>query len=63
MMVGGNIRWQTRVLTTATVLETGKGNFDIAIALSLILLVLSFALNFLLTHIQQRDQVRWPKLS
>lgn len=61
MMVGGNIRWQTRVLTTATVLETGKGNFDIAIALSLILLVLSFALNFLLTHIQQRDQVRWPR--
>ena len=35
MMVGGNIRGQTRVLTTATVLETGKGNFDIAIALSL----------------------------
>ena len=37
MMVGGNIRGQTRVLTTATVLETGKGNFDVAIALSLIL--------------------------
>ena len=32
-MVGGNIRGQTRVLTTATVLETGKGNFDVAIAL------------------------------
>jgi tungstate transport system permease protein len=63
MMVGGNIRWQTRVLTTATVLEAGKGNFDIAIALSLILLVLSFALNFILTHIQQREQVRWPRPS
>ena len=63
MMVGGNIRGQTRVLTTATVLETGKGNFDIAIALSLILLALSFALNFVLTHIQQREQLRWPKLS
>src|SRR5262245_23975327 len=36
LMVGGNIRGQTRVLTTATVLETGKGNFDIAIALSVI---------------------------
>jgi tungstate transport system permease protein len=63
MMVGGNIRGQTRVLTTATVLETGKGNFDMAIALSLILLALSFALNFVLTHIQQREQLRWPKLS
>ena len=63
MMVGGNVRGQTRVLTTATVLETGKGNFDMAIALSLILLALSFALNFVLTHIQQRGQLRWPKLS
>jgi ABC-type tungstate transport system substrate-binding protein len=34
-----------------------------AIALSLILLALSFALNFVLTHIQQRGQLRWPKLS
>ncbi len=38
IMVGGNIKGQTRVLTTATVMETGKGNFDVAIALSLILL-------------------------
>jgi tungstate transport system permease protein len=63
MMVGGNIRGQTRVLTTATVLETGKGNFDLAIALGLILLALTFALNFLLTHIQQRDRIKWPRLS
>ncbi|MGE5218739.1 MAG: ABC transporter permease [Chloroflexota bacterium] len=63
MMVGGNIRGQTRVLTTATVLETGKGNFDIAIALSLILLALTFAINFYLTRIQQREQLRWPKVS
>lgn len=63
MMVGGNIRGQTRVLTTATVLETGKGNFDIAIALSFILLALTFAINFLLTRVQQREQLRWPKLS
>ena len=63
MMVGGNIRGQTRVLTTATVLEAGKGNFDLAIALGLILLALSFAVNFLLTHIQQREQIRWPKPS
>jgi tungstate transport system permease protein len=63
MMVGGNIRDQTRVLTTATVLETGKGNFDIAIALGLILLALTFAVNFVLTRIQQREQLRWPRLS
>ena len=63
MMVGGNIRGQTRVLTTATVLETGKGNFDVAIALSLILLALTFAVNFFLTRIQQHEQLRWPRLS
>ena len=54
MMVGGNIRGSTRVLTTATVLETGKGNFDIAIALSLILLAITFLVNWALTWIQQR---------
>jgi tungstate transport system permease protein len=63
MMVGGNIRGQTRVLTTATVLETGKGNFEIAIALGLILLALTFAINLLLTRVQQREQLRWPRLS
>lgn len=63
MMVGGNIRGKTRVLTTATVLETGKGNFEIAMALGLILLALTFAINFLLTRIQQREQSRWPRLS
>lgn len=57
MMVGGNIKGQTRVLTTATVLETGKGNFDVAIALSLILLALTFAVNWILTAIQQRGRV------
>ena len=54
MMVGGNLRGSTRVLTTATVLETGKGNFDVAIALSVILLVLTFLVNWGLTAIQQR---------
>ena len=54
LMVGGNIKNSTRVLTTATVLETGKGNFDVAIALSLILLALMFLVNWALTWIQQR---------
>ncbi len=54
LMVGGNIKGQTRVLTTATVLETTKGNFDLAIALSAILLLLTFLVNWALTWIQQR---------
>ena len=56
LMVGGNIRGLTRVLTTATVLETGKGNFDVAIALSLILLGITFLVNWALTWIQQRPR-------
>ncbi|MGO9137858.1 MAG: ABC transporter permease [Syntrophales bacterium] len=58
MMVGGNIKGQTRVLTTATVMETNKGNFDIAIALGIILLLLTFIINALLTKIQQRQRPR-----
>jgi len=54
MMVGGNIRGSTRVLTTATVLETSKGSFDVAIALSAILLLITFLVNWALTWIQQR---------
>jgi tungstate transport system permease protein len=53
MMVGGNIKGQTRTLTTAMVLETGKGNFDVAIALSILLLALVFGINWALTTIQQ----------
>ena len=54
MMVGGNIKGQTRTLTTAMVLETGKGNFEVAIALSILLLALVFGINWGLTLIQQR---------
>jgi tungstate transport system permease protein len=54
MMVGGNIKGQTRTLTTAMVLETGKGNFEVAIAFALLLLVLIFLVNWALTTIQQR---------
>ncbi|HXG42131.1 MAG TPA: ABC transporter permease [Dehalococcoidia bacterium] len=54
LMVGGNIEGETRVLTTAIVLETSRGNFDLAIALSLLLLALVFAVNLLLTTVQQR---------
>lgn len=56
MMVGGNIKGQTRTLTTAMALETGKGNFEVAIALSVLLLILVFAVNWALTAIQQRHR-------
>ncbi|MGH2534415.1 MAG: ABC transporter permease [Thermomicrobiales bacterium] len=54
MMVGGNVKGETRVLTTATVLEVGRGNFDVAVALSIVLLVLTYTVNLTLTLIQQR---------
>src|SRR5512144_887825 len=56
MMVGGNIRGQTRVLTTAIVLETSKGEFGTALALSTLLLVLTYLINLTLTWIQQKGQ-------
>ena len=52
MIVGGNIRWATRVLTTAIVFETELGEFGLAIALGLILLLLAFVINWVLTYLQ-----------
>jgi len=56
MMVGGNILGQTRVLTTATVLETSKGNFEVALALSTILFALAYMITAAMTVIQQREK-------
>jgi tungstate transport system permease protein len=58
IMVGGNIKGYSRVLTTATVLETSRGNFDVAIALGIILLLLAYFINLVLTHVQQRERPR-----
>ncbi|WLT32158.1 ABC transporter permease [Geothrix sp. PMB-07] len=58
IMVGGNLKGSTRVLTTATVMETSRGNFDVAFALSFILLLLALGVNALLTHLQQRSRPR-----
>lgn len=58
IMVGGNIKGYSRVLTTATVMETSRGNFDIAIALGIILLLLAYFINLILTHIQQKERLR-----
>jgi tungstate transport system permease protein len=55
-MVGGNIMDQTRVLTTAIVMEAGRGDFGLAIALSVILMILVFAVNVILTLIQQQGK-------
>ena len=54
MIVGGNIRWSTRVLTTAIVLETEMGEFGVAMAIGIILLIISFVINAVLTHMQWR---------
>ncbi|HEY80624.1 MAG TPA: tungstate transporter permease, partial [Caldilineae bacterium] len=54
MMVGGNVAHHTRVLTTATVLETSKGNFALAMALGTILLFLAYLVTYALTTLQQK---------
>ncbi len=54
MLVGGNIRWSTRVLTTSIVLETRMGNFSTAIAIGIILLTISFAINLFILTLEKR---------
>jgi len=58
MLVGGNIEGETRVLTTAIVLETRKGNFALAMALGIILLTLAFLTNFAFHRLQVHQGVR-----
>jgi len=58
MMVGGNVQGQTRVITTAIVLETRRGRFATAMALGLILLVMAFAANAVITRLQQAQPRR-----
>ncbi len=52
MIVGGDIRWSTRVLTTAIMLETSRGDYSLAIALGLILLAMAFIINLVISYIQ-----------
>jgi tungstate transport system permease protein len=60
MMVGGNIRDETRVLTTGAVLATSRGDFDLALALGLVLLLVAFLVTLALTLLQQRAApLRW----
>ena len=55
MMVGGNIRGKTRVMTTYIALETGKGNFEEAVFIGIVLLCISFFINITLYRIQRRE--------
>ncbi|WP_144554714.1 ABC transporter permease [Bacillus sp. X1(2014)] len=57
MMVGGNIQGDTRILTTTIVMEVSKGNFDIALALSFILLSVALLITAALTYLQQRKRI------
>ena len=53
MLVGGNIRYETRVMTTAIVLETGMGEYRKALALGIILILISFIINWILQRFQE----------
>ena len=55
MLVGGNIEGRTRVMTTAIVLETRKGNFDLALALGAVLLGITFITNLIILRSQGRS--------
>ena len=54
MMVGGNIKWQTRTITTAIALETNKGEFAMGIALGLVLLTIAFGVNVSVSFLRKR---------
>jgi tungstate transport system permease protein len=58
LIVGGNIAGYTRVMTTTIALETDKGNFELALALGIILLTISFFINAVLHGVQQRGAVK-----
>jgi len=55
MMVGGNIKWHTRTVTTAIVLETNKGKFGMGIDLGLILLLIAFGVNLSVSFLRRRS--------
>jgi tungstate transport system permease protein len=60
MMVGGNIKGETRVLTTATVLEVSRGHFETALALSFVLLGLTYLVTMTLTLLQRQSNRARP---
>lgn len=63
MIVGGNIRYKTRVLTSAIVLENNKGNYSMSIRLGIILMLISFGVSFLAMIFSRRDDDKVKKLT
>jgi tungstate transport system permease protein len=61
LIVGGNIAGYTRVMTTTIALETDKGNFELALALGIILLTISFIINMVLYLIQRKGVLQTGK--
>lgn len=55
-LVGGNIQWKTRVMTTAIMLETNKGNFTFALSLGIVLLIISLIVNILASFLTREDK-------
>jgi len=55
MMLGGNIKWDTRTITTAIALETGKGEFATGIALGIVLMVIAFLVNLVAAALRRRS--------
>ncbi|KKK94124.1 hypothetical protein LCGC14_2685990, partial [marine sediment metagenome] len=56
MMIGGNIKWHTRTITTAIALETGKGDFAMGISLGMVLLLIAFFINWMLLVLRRHSQ-------
>jgi tungstate transport system permease protein len=56
MMLGGNIKWETRTITTAIALATNKGEFAQGMALGIVLLTVAFVLNFALSFTRRKDR-------
>ncbi len=54
MMVGGNIKWHTRTITTAIALETNKGQFGLGVALGLVLLCIALCVNISVSFLRRR---------
>ena len=54
MIIGGNIKWNTRTITTAIALETGKGQFSMGIALGIVLLAIAFTINAILSTLKRK---------
>jgi tungstate transport system permease protein len=56
LMIGGNIKWHTRTITTAIALETGKGDFARGIALGLVLMMIAIIVNLFVVRLRNRSE-------